>query len=171
MIINAFTKQLIQQQWKVTKCYGKWQFHYMKMSRWKCINPWSDTFNLQQMAISNVAAFSKITNKTWYFMRIVCWQAILMKYHTLFFSENWESLDKQCRPRLDCFWRSSLIMVFPFCYSDKHLTLLKIRKAVPKFVICWSPYWHFEGFNSLNAEFLNGIIQLIWTKSFLVMSK
>ena len=28
------------------------------------------------------------------------------------------SLDKQCRPRSDCFWRSSLIRVFPVCYSD-----------------------------------------------------
>ena len=29
-------------------------------------------------------------------------------------------LDKQDRPRSDCFWRSSLIRVFPVCYSDKH---------------------------------------------------
>ena len=29
-------------------------------------------------------------------------------------------LDKQCRPRSDCFWWSSLIRVFPVCYSDKH---------------------------------------------------
>ena len=28
--------------------------------------------------------------------------------------------DKQGRPRSDCFWRSSLIRVFPVCYSDKH---------------------------------------------------
>ena len=35
----------------------------------------------------NLAAFSKITNKTWYFMRIVYWQKILMKHHTLFFSK------------------------------------------------------------------------------------
>ena len=27
-------------------------------------------------------------------------------------------LDKQCKPRSD--WRSSLIRVFPVCYSDKH---------------------------------------------------
>ena len=31
-----------------------------------------------------------------------------------------KSQDKQCRPRSDCFWRSSLIIVFPDCYSDKH---------------------------------------------------
>ena len=32
--------------------------------------------------------FSKKTNKTWYFTRILCcWQTILMKYHTLFFSK------------------------------------------------------------------------------------
>ena len=45
------------------------------------------TTNLQQTTISNVAAFSKMTNKAGYFTRIVCWQTILMKYHTLFFSK------------------------------------------------------------------------------------
>ena len=31
-------------------------------------------------------------NKAWYFMRIVCWQTILMKYHTLFksLSKTWK---------------------------------------------------------------------------------
>ena len=29
-------------------------------------------------------------------------------------------LDKQCRPRSDCFFRSSLISIFPAWYSDKH---------------------------------------------------
>ena len=28
-------------------------------------------------------------------------------------------LDKQGRPRSDCFWRSSLIRIFHVCYSDK----------------------------------------------------
>ena len=32
-----------------------------------------------------------------------------------------KGLDKQHRLRLDCFQRSSLIRVFPVCYSDKHL--------------------------------------------------
>ena len=27
--------------------------------------------------------------------------------------------DKQCKPRSDCFWRSSLIWVFSVWYSDK----------------------------------------------------
>ena len=27
---------------------------------------------------------------------------------------------QQSRPRSDCFWSSSLIWVFPVCYSDKH---------------------------------------------------
>ena len=31
-----------------------------------------------------------------------------------------KGLDKQCRPRSDCFLRSSLIRIFPFCYSDRH---------------------------------------------------
>ena len=30
-------------------------------------------------------------------------------------------LDKQCRSRSDCFWRSSLIRIFTVCYSDKYL--------------------------------------------------
>ena len=29
-------------------------------------------------------------------------------------------LDKHHRPRSDCFCRSRLIRIFPFCYSDKH---------------------------------------------------
>ena len=40
-----------------------------------------------QATISKFAPFSKITNKAWYFMRIVCWQTILMKYHILFFQK------------------------------------------------------------------------------------
>ena len=32
-----------------------------------------------------------------------------------------QGLDTNCRPSSDCFWRSSLISVFPICYSDKHL--------------------------------------------------
>ena len=43
-------------------------------------------YNLQQTTISSFAAFSKITNKEYYCMRIVCQQTILMKYHTLFYS-------------------------------------------------------------------------------------
>ena len=31
-----------------------------------------------------------------------------------------KSLDKQCSPRSDCFWRSSLIRAFTVCYSYKH---------------------------------------------------
>ena len=39
------------------------------------------------------------------------------KFWTLF---AWQKgIDKQGRPRLDCFWRSSLIRVFPICCSDK----------------------------------------------------
>ena len=34
-----------------------------------------------------VLFFTKITNKAWHFMRIVCWQTILMKYHSLIFSK------------------------------------------------------------------------------------
>ena len=33
----------------------------------------------------NLPLFSKITNKACNFVRIVCWQTILMKYHILFF--------------------------------------------------------------------------------------
>ena len=29
-------------------------------------------------------------------------------------------IDKQGIPRSDCFWRSSLIRIFPVCYSDRH---------------------------------------------------
>ena len=31
-----------------------------------------------------------------------------------------KGLNKHGRPRSDCFWKSSLIRVFPVCYFDKH---------------------------------------------------
>ena len=43
---------------------------------------------------------------------------IVLKFRTLAASQR--GLDKQGRPRSDCFFRSSLIRVFPVCYSDKH---------------------------------------------------
>ena len=65
---------------------GSWNQVCTTMTSFRIyINPLSATYNLQQMTILNFAAFSKITNKLWYFMRIVFWQTILMKYHTLFF--------------------------------------------------------------------------------------
>ena len=42
---------------------------------------------------------------------------IVLKFQTLVALQK--VLDKECRPRSDCFWRSSLIEVFPFCYYDK----------------------------------------------------
>ena len=41
-----------------------------------------------------------------------------LKFWTLVACQK--GLDKQCRPRSDCFWRSSLIRVLPVCCSDKH---------------------------------------------------
>ena len=41
-----------------------------------------------------------------------------LKFWTLLACQ--QILDKQSRPRSDCFWRSSLIRIFPVCYSDKH---------------------------------------------------
>ena len=41
----------------------------------------------------------------------------ILKLQTLVACQK--GLDKQTRPRSDCFWRSSLIRVFPVCYSDK----------------------------------------------------
>ena len=46
-------------------------------------------------------------------------------------------LDKQHRPRIDCFCKSSLINVFPVCYSDKHVMnfnpVLEHRTETEKF--------------------------------------
>ena len=58
------------------------------------LNPLSANYYLQQTTISNLAAISKITNKACYFMRIVCWQTILMKYHTLFLSKTRKDIAK-----------------------------------------------------------------------------
>ena len=45
--------------------------------------PICTTYYLQQIQI--LPLFSKMINMAWYFVRNVCWQAILIKYHTLFF--------------------------------------------------------------------------------------
>ena len=42
----------------------------------------------------------------------------VLKFWTLVACQK--SLDNQGRPRSDCFWRSSLIRVFPVCYSGRH---------------------------------------------------
>ena len=51
------------------------------------INPLSVTYSLQLTTISNFAAFSKLKNEAWYFMRIVCQQKILMKCLAISFSK------------------------------------------------------------------------------------
>ena len=43
---------------------------------------------------------------------------IVLNFLTLVACQN--GLDKQCRPRSDCFWRSSLIWDFPIGCSEKH---------------------------------------------------
>ena len=63
-------------------------------------------------------------------MLVLIWVKTVCKgYHQSTFvrslkisSTSWlpKGLDKQSRPRSDCFWRSSLIRVFPVSYSDKH---------------------------------------------------
>ena len=50
----------------------------------------------------------------------------VLKFRTIDVCLN--SLDKQCRPRSDCFFRSSLIRVFPVCYSDKHFVNSSLEK-------------------------------------------
>ena len=83
----------------------------------RCLISLSATYNLQQTTIVNFAAFSKITNKAWYFMRIVCWQQmILMKYHTLFCRK----LGKIFAKFVVCCswnWRFKLISLANNCYS------------------------------------------------------
>ena len=44
----------------------------VKRRAWKFLTHKAPPHNLQQTTVSNFAAFSKITNKAWYFMRIVC---------------------------------------------------------------------------------------------------
>ena len=39
---------------------------------------------------------------------------------------NQRDIYKQCKSRSDCFFRSSLIRVFPVCYSDQHLLILTL---------------------------------------------
>ena len=44
----------------------------------------------------------------------------VLKFQTLHVVACQNCLNKQRRPRSDCFWRSSLIRVFSVCFSDKH---------------------------------------------------
>ena len=59
-------------------------------------------------------------------MRIVCWQTILMKYHTLFFSKIGKDVAK-------------------FVMKYHTLFFSKIGKDVAKFVVCCSCDWRFKG--------------------------
>ena len=44
-----------------------------------------------------------------------------------------KGLDKQPRPRSDCFWRSSLIRVLPVCYSDE----LSVNSSPKNLLTVW----------------------------------
>ena len=44
--------------------------------------------------------------------------AYILRFGTLFACQK--GIDKQCRPRSDCFWRRSPIRVCTACYSDKY---------------------------------------------------
>ena len=68
----------------------------------------------------------------------------VLKFGTLVTYQK--DLDKQCRPRSDCFLGSSLIWVFPVCYSDlvnsnpdnQHYSYDKEQKEEPsKFLIVY----------------------------------
>ena len=58
-------------------------------------------------------------------IHIVCTVNVL-KFQTLVVSQK--DPDKQWTPRSDCFCRSSLIRVFPVCYSDKHFVNSSLNK-------------------------------------------
>ena len=46
-----------------------------------------------------------------------------------------EDLDKLCRPRLDCFFRSSLIRIFPVCFSAvRHIRSNEICYVGPNII-------------------------------------
>ena len=57
-------------------------------------------YRIQKKTISNVAAFSKITNKAGYLMRMVCWQTILIKKACVIFSKINQRCHKiSCLPK------------------------------------------------------------------------
>ena len=76
----------VSQSWSGYRLFEK---GYQQTTKFTSVNPLRATYNLQQTTISNFAAFSKITIKAWYFMRIVCQHTILMKmkYHSFFLSK------------------------------------------------------------------------------------
>ena len=58
-------------------------------------------------------------------------------------------LDKQPRPRSDCFWRSSLIKVFSVCYSDKHFVISSLEN---KYFIWKQKGKSFRNFRTFTVE-------------------
>ena len=58
-----------------------------------------------------------------------------------------KDIDKQSRPRSNCFWRSSLIRVFPVCSSDKHFVNfvnIFLRTDREKCSICILDKYHYH---------------------------
>ena len=70
-------------------------------------------------------------------------------------------LVKQYRPRSDCFWRLSLIRVFPVCYSEKHFVNSNsdIQHLVANWKRCvWNEKGQFLGYFHLWSQFTKHFI-------------
>ena len=59
---------------------------------------------------------------TFHWHCLYVWYTVdILKFWTLVTCQK--GLDKQCRPRSDCFWGSSLISIFPVSYSVKQFVI------------------------------------------------
>ena len=76
--------------------------------------PWLFTGKLCELPGSDVNVEGK--SRPW--MRSKVLSVDVLKFQTLLACQK--CLDKQCRPRSDCFCRSSLIRVLSVCYIKKH---------------------------------------------------
>ena len=102
--------------------FGTWQ---MLMHENSCLNLIlaSNVQSLQWGKISLLILFNMWMKDSMEADQLACWSEStlfskeVLKFGTLVVCPK--GLDKQDRPSSDCFWGSSLIRVFPVCYSDK----------------------------------------------------
>ena len=114
-----------------------WSFYQIKGSLSHFLS-WAIVYNL-------ISTYSLTNSQT------IISTVNVLKFWTLIACQK--GLDKQCRPRSDCFWRSSLIRIFAVCYSNQHFVnsspktniLFESRKRKVFKNLEHLPYMHFMG--------------------------
>ena len=132
--------------------------------------------------VSNIYIYLYVSDQSGYAGSQVLLTVKVLKFLTLVACEK--GLDKQRRPKSDCFWRSTRIKVFPVCYSNTLFVnssqCLKLRniygsqKFWRQFVSCIAAYMsHDMGFPTMwylgpaKAQ-ISRRICAVWSESLLV---